>query len=204
MKTTRQKILEYLDVKDVATAEELSKHLKRTPANIRHHLSILVGQGSIEVSGLNSSHERGRPAQLYTLVKLSHLTNLDRLSSALLHELITGLSAEELTARLLSISQHLCDLPDITRKNPTRRLYAAIAALNSMHYQANWEARKDAPRIMLNHCPYAAILPDHPELCRLDSILIEQMLEAEATLIAKLVLTAQGTRHCIFSVSGLY
>ena len=63
-----------------------------------------------------------------------------------------------------------------TSINPTRRLYTAIQNLNKMNYFAHWEARHEGPRIIFSHCPYAAILPEHPELCQLDEFLLEIMV----------------------------
>ena len=66
-------------------------------------------------------------------------------------------------------------------ENLTRRLYRTTEILNQQHYQARWEARPDAPRLVLGHCPFSAILEEHPELCKLDAYLIERFTGASSS-----------------------
>jgi predicted ArsR family transcriptional regulator len=70
-----------------------------------------------------------------------------------------------------------------------------------MRYQARWEAHADAPRLTLGHCPYAAILPEHPELCALDAALLETLLGAPATQVAKLARDGRGGMYCLFVIA---
>jgi len=55
-----------------------------------------------------------------------------------------------------------------------RRLTLVVGRLNELHYQAHWEAGADGARIILGHCPYAAIIAAHPELCWMDAFILEQ------------------------------
>ena len=67
MKSTRIKILEYLQQKQTATTSELGHVIGYTEANIRHHLHILLTEGVIKVAGTRRAHKRGRPAMIYQL-----------------------------------------------------------------------------------------------------------------------------------------
>jgi predicted ArsR family transcriptional regulator len=84
MPNARQKILNYIHEQQSSTVDELSKVFRVTPANIRHHLSILVEQGSIKVIGQRAAAYRGRPTQIYSSSQQENLHNLDHLSGALL------------------------------------------------------------------------------------------------------------------------
>jgi predicted ArsR family transcriptional regulator len=44
-----------------------------------------------------------------------------------------------------------------------------------MNYHARWEAGAEGPRILFGHCPYAAIVGKHPELCEMDVSLVSQL-----------------------------
>jgi predicted ArsR family transcriptional regulator len=199
MRPTRQNIISMLQTKHSLSAQEISRALHLTPANIRHHLSILEEEGVIEVASQRKTPGRGRPIQVYTLTQQILAHNLDALAGVLLEELVqndANLSLSDVYARVASrLAQ-----PEIPL-NPsfTKRLYLTVQRLNEMHYQARWEAHADAPRIFLEHCPYAAILPDHPELCQIDAYLLNKLLDHPVRLTSKLDRDSHGMLFCLFT-----
>jgi DeoR family suf operon transcriptional repressor len=216
MKTSRQRVLEYIRSRKVIGVAELSRVLKMTPSNARHHLSILQEQGLVQVVGLTAPEGKGRPAQLFSLTEQVQSHNLDRLASAALSELLAGLDpqgVEQVVVRLalrLSSDALVSDpksgeSPAVERpaahpagRSLTQSIYHAVRRLNELHYQARWEAHAQAPRLSMGHCPYAAILADHPELCRMDARLLELMLDRKATQAARLAPDPQGGTFCLF------
>jgi predicted ArsR family transcriptional regulator len=72
--------------------------------------------------------------------------------------------------------------------------------LNELGYQARWEARPGDPQVQFGHCPYTAIIADHPELCLLDAALLESMLGNSAIQTAKLETDFQGGKYCRFVI----
>ena len=202
MDTTRQRILEQIRVKHSLSATELSITLGTTPANIRHHLGILLQEGVIEVAGQRLSGGRGRPIYLYRLTQQARAHNLDQLAGALLGELLEDLQPTERLAALKRIANRLGGQP-LASGSLTQRLNACVRNLNVMNYQARWEARSSGPRLVLAHCPYAVILPQHPELCQLDASLLEGMLDASVIQTAKLAPSRQGGKVCLFTVGTI-
>lgn len=201
MKTTRQRVLEYLRNKPGASALEISRALALTPANIRHHLRILLDEGAIQISAERASGERGRPTLLYSLAQQARAHNLGGLASALL-SVLTQAGGEEGRLRMLDeVAQQMAGQPEAGAAHLTSRLNACIRHLNELNYQARWEAHVHGPRLILGHCPYAAILPDHPELCQIDAFLLQRLLGVAVAQIAKLAPHPQGGRVCIFRVS---
>jgi predicted ArsR family transcriptional regulator len=85
---------------------------------------------------------------------------------------------------------------------PPRRLTLAVERLNELHYQARWEAGIDGARIILGHCPYAAIIAGFPELCRMDAFLLEQRSGTPVEQVARLHPSAKGYPFCVFRVTG--
>jgi predicted ArsR family transcriptional regulator len=110
MKTSRQQLLEYVQLHEVATAEELSRTFHMTQANARHHLDILQNQNLVEVIGLRPSHKKGRPAKLFGPSKKLLGDNLDLLSSILLQEisLISTYRSKESILRHISEKLLIC------------------------------------------------------------------------------------------------
>jgi len=201
MKTTRVRILEYINKKGLSSTIELSRALKTSPANMRHHLSILVEEGAVEIVAQRPATGRGRPAHLYSLTSQSQSHNLDRLASVLLDELAAEEHLPSINAaRLEKIALRLAGRLPAGERSLTQRLYLAVQRLNQLQYQARWEARSEAPRIIFNHCPYAAILSEHPELCSLDAVLMTKLLSTPVHQTHRLAFDSSGARHCIFAL----
>ncbi|MBN1148043.1 MAG: ArsR family transcriptional regulator [Anaerolineales bacterium] len=218
MRTSRQQVLEYVQAQRVATAGDLSRALHMTAANARHHLAILQQQGLVDQVGLHPARGKGRPAALFALSEQFLGDNLGALSSALL-ELIFQQAEESggqdvvlrcVAARLAARMSCGDFNPDGTQPGEgasgkvagslTQRLFRAIKALERGNYQARWEAHIQGPRIILGHCPYAAILAHHPELCRLDVYLLEELLGERLQQVARLERDVRGVRYCLFRV----
>jgi predicted ArsR family transcriptional regulator len=199
MKTSRQRLLEFLRSKKSASAGEIARALKMSAANARHHLAILLDEGVVEISKLRLGESRGRPAQVYSLTRQTGLHNLDKLSNALLQELLATVALEERPATLRRVASHLHGREALPA-NLTHRLVHATRRLDEMNYQARWEAHAQAPRIVLEHCPYAAILPEHPELCQMDGFLLEIMIGQPVSQIIRLERNSLGVTQCVFAL----
>jgi predicted ArsR family transcriptional regulator len=210
VKTSRQRLLAYIQAQQVVTVQDLSRALQMTPANARHHLAILAEQGLVETVSVRPTKGRGRPAKRYRLSERAAGHNLDRLSCALLDELSQMLPEEERVEGMKRIARRLTgEAPGKAVEAPDRagrpvglaqRFFQAIQRLNEMHYQARWEAHAEAPHVILGRCPYAAILDEHPELCQMDAQLLEILLELPARQTARQAVDSNGTVFCKFVV----
>ncbi len=210
MKTVRERILEYTRTHRGVTVTELSKAFQMTPANARHHLSKLTKEGLLQAFEHRPGSGRGRPAHIYTLSEESLGDNLDLLAGILLDQFAHQFSAEQYDSWLHAIAGQLAGKMSVKGEkganiagmgdNLTRRLYQATETFNQRHYQARWEARPDAPRLILGHCPFIAIIDEHPELCKLDGYLIEYYTSLRVEQTAKLVQDSSGLRFCMFRV----
>jgi predicted ArsR family transcriptional regulator len=198
MPNARQRILNYIIEEKSATAEELSKVFKVTPANIRHHLSILVEQGSVNIIGLKPAEYKGRPTQIYSCTQQINQNNLDQLTECLLSHAMKNLSQVDTERLLKEIARQMVAKYLLESGNPTRRLYSSIRTLNRMNYQARWEAHEEHPRIMLGHCPYGALVDHYPEICQMDRFILEALLDTPVEQIEKLIGTSKGLSQCVF------
>jgi len=204
MTTTRKLIIDYLQIKPLATTTELSHALKMTAANVRHHLSVLMEEGAVEVIAKQPPQGRGRPAHLYNLSQQAHRHNLDGLASALLKSYLSNNTPENQSTSLRQIAKNLASTASLKPATSLpQRLYQAVHRMNEMGYQARWEAHSEAPHLILGHCPYAAILPEHPELCQLDSFMIEDLVGVPARQAKKLAQDLRGARYCLFMVGKI-
>jgi predicted ArsR family transcriptional regulator len=145
---------------------------------------------------------RGRPVNVYSLSRRVLGDGLDGLAGAMFASFLREAPEGASEGQLRSIAVHLGgDLPEPAPAAP-RRLTQAVERLNELHYQARWEAGIDGARIILGHCPYAAIIANYPELCRMDAYLLEQRSGAPVEQVARLQPSAKGYPFCVFRVSG--
>jgi predicted ArsR family transcriptional regulator len=125
--------------------------------------------------------------------------NLDRLAKALLTESLQHQDTKERNAFLSRVAERLAgEVP--SRGGLPSRLFQAVQRLNQLNYQARWEAHAGAPRVFFKRCPYAAILPEHPELCQLDAAMLNALLGAPVSQVAKLARDKRGATYCLFDI----
>ncbi len=190
--TARQRVLAYLKkLRAPLSAAQLARALQMSPANIRHHLGILIADGRVQIVQDQRIGGRGRPRQLYALTPALRGENLAAALGAILDEVPRR---EDL---LRSAGSRLGGRPQTGLPLP-RRLAAVVETLDRMHYEAHWEAGAEGPRLLFANCPYAAIIEKHPELCRLDAAMLESGMGAPVQQIAKM--QRGGPALCVFVV----
>ena len=201
--TARQRVLAYLRKQPSASAIQIGRALKISAASIRHHLSILIADGRVVLMGETRNKGRGRPVKIYRLSEKLLGDNLSLLSSALLKSRLRNLTASKQQTSMNSLAVELAD--QISRTNMSdpiiRRLTNLLEKLNEMHYQSRWEAGAEGPRILFAHCPYAAIIDKHPELCQMDGFLLGEEIGVDAHQLAKIDQKPGGITHCIFLIA---
>jgi predicted ArsR family transcriptional regulator len=172
MTTTRQKILAHLQKSRSASAREIARIFDLGAANVRHHLSVLLADGRVTVTGKRRAG-RGRPEKLYRLSPALAGDNLAGLVNALMGEWLEGMGPEGQAKALASLGRRMAGRSDEPNPSVARRLAALVEKLNALHYSARWEAGAAGPHLILGQCPYAAVIAAHPELCRADGAMLE-------------------------------
>jgi predicted ArsR family transcriptional regulator len=191
MTTARQKILAYFNKTRAASAREISRALKMSAATVRHHLRVLTSDGRLELTSVRGRDGRGRPEKIYAVPGSMLGDNLAALSDVLLRDAGSGLRMEVLAKYLMGES-------NIVSQPLARRLNLTIEKLNRMNYHARWEAGSEGPRIIFSHCPYAAIIEKHPELCKMDEAMLKEWMGQSATQMFKI--GNEGSSVCVFAI----
>ena len=179
MVTARHKVLAYLTRTRTASVREISRALKMSAANVRHHLRVLVSDGRLELASVREREGRGRPEKMYSLPRAALGDNLSALADALLTEADSRVRVEALAKRLVGES-------NFASQPIVKRLNLVVEKLNQMNYHARWEAGPEGPRIIFGHCPYAAIIEKHPELCRMDAAMLKDLMRQSAEQLSKI------------------
>jgi predicted ArsR family transcriptional regulator len=191
MTTARQKVLIYFNKGQAASTREISRSLKMSAATVRHHLRILAADGRLEMVSVRGREGRGRPEKVYSLPSSALGDNLPALSDALLTEAGTGVPLEALARRLVGEA-------NFANQPLAKRLNLIVERLNQMNYHARWEAGSAGPRFVFGHCPYAAILEKHPELCRMDAAMLAQWMGQTPLQTSRV--GKDGSSLCIFAM----
>jgi predicted ArsR family transcriptional regulator len=148
---------------------------------------MLASDGRVNVL-YQRAEGRGRPVKVYGLSPALAGDNLAALAAALL---------EESTIQIEALAKHLLDAGAFAGQPVAKRLALVAEKLNPMHYHSRWEAGAEGPRVIFGRCPYAVVIEKHPELCRMDASLLENVLGKEVRQLAKIE-KAQGM--CVFAV----
>ncbi len=202
MQITRLRIMNYLEKNHQASAKELSQVFNMTIANIRHHLSFLKNEEKVEIIGEKPASGRGRPTQLFMPTNKVQSNALNILVKALLGEIRSTRSKKQRNNRIKQLAKRLAGQNLIESKSITIRLGAGMQHLNELSYQAHWEAHATAPQMIFGKCPYAAIIDEHPELCQMDSHLLEYLLGEPVNQITKFNREPDGPKECRFVLSS--
>jgi len=199
MITARQKVLAHLKKTRAASAREIARALKMSAPNVRHHLGILVSDGRLEMTAVHLRGGRGRPEKMYSLSQSALGDNLAALADALLAE--TGSTLRQGSGQGLNvegIAGRILDPDPFANLAITKRLVLLIDKLNEMHYQARWEAGAEGPRVIFGRCPFAKIIENHPELCKVDSAMLEISLGRPIIQITKNETSVRGSCPFVF------
>jgi predicted ArsR family transcriptional regulator len=200
MTTARQRVLNYLKKQRSASAAQIGRGLNMSAATVRHHLSIMLGDGRIAIIGAKRSGVRGRPVKLYKLSEKYLGDNFALLSDTVLNEMLKKLSPAKQKEVIHAIAKRLALQFDENDLNfpMAKRLSLIIEKLNAYHYQARWEAGAEGPHILFAHCPYAEIIERHPELCQMDEVLLGKLMNTAAHQLAKIGTQPIGSPYCVF------
>ena len=198
MQPPRQHILDTLDQRGSATARQLAQAFGLTAANLRRHLAILQARGLVTRAGLQPGKGRGRPETLYALTPAGQGTSLEALTRALLAGLVANLDGAGSEEQIQALAKRMLSGAPAPTGQLTRRLVATVQRLSALNYKPHWEAKPQGPELVLGRCPYATIIADHPELCRMDAHLLATLLGMPVEQTSKLVPGQHGVPQCVF------
>lgn len=193
MSTSRQKILSHLKKTRSASAREIARALKLSAPNVRYHLSVLRSDGRIELTSIHNREGRGRPEKVYSLSEAALGDNLPTLAKALLASGGAKLNME-------LVSKFILDDSKFAGQPINKRLALLIEKMNEMHYQARWEAGAGGPRVLFGRCPYARVIDEHPELCKMDAALLKNALGRDVSQMKKTEAPSKGICPFIFQI----
>jgi predicted ArsR family transcriptional regulator len=169
LSSTRGQLIALLR-RDIQTVEDLATALQLTDNAVRAHLATLERDGLVRQSGVRRSGGSGKPAYTYELTPEAERL-FPRQYADVLDEVLGALEgrlAPTLVEALLrACGSHLASRYPASDGPVAARLENAVAALNQLGGLATVKQHDDQLVIQGYSCPLAALVPNHPEVCRL-------------------------------------
>ncbi len=202
MQETRQQILTILKEKGQATVDDLAGSLGLTPITVRHHLSILMGEGYLAAQQVR--RKVGRPHYVYNLTdKAADLfpQGYHILTDRLLDEMQDMVGKEGMAELIGRLADKLAAkiAPQVVGGTLEERLEQAARLLVSEGFLARWERTTDGYVFTELNCPYRRIVDRHPEVCIMDERFLTAVLGAH---VERVECTAGGSGRCSYRLHG--
>jgi predicted ArsR family transcriptional regulator len=181
------------------TVEELAQALDLTDNAVRAQLAALERDGIVQQSG--SRRSSSKPASVYTLTAAAE----DLFAKAygpvlrqLLEELTERMPAEEVEGLMRSTGRRLAAQWPLPRGELHTRVEAAVSVLNALGGLTELERRSGTYLIRGYSCPLAAVVPGHPEVCRMTASLLTELVGVP---VQECCNVSETTRCCFVVVS---
>ncbi|HUG13844.1 MAG TPA: ArsR family transcriptional regulator [Thermomicrobiales bacterium] len=161
------------------TIEELSRELELTDNAIRSHVAALERDGIVRQRGVRRGV--GKPSYDYELT--SNAEQLfpkayEPVLGELLSVLAERLAADEIAGILDETGSRLAERASAPSGELRARLDAAVSLLSDLGGLATVEETAEGYLIQGYSCPLFALVPDHPEVCRLAESLLSTFSKA--------------------------
>ncbi len=201
MHDTRHAVIALIRTQRQATVASLAEALDVSPITIRHHLAMLQGEGLINV--VAERHHVGRPKHIYTLTEAAQRyfpNQYHVLTERLLDELKARLPADQVALIIDSLAAGVAARYNIGRVDGTLedRLHNLVEVLGTEGFMAEIKRVDGALVLTEMNCPYMYIGQRHPEVCRIDRTLIEEMLDDVEVEQTSCIL--HGAPSCVFNL----
>ncbi len=161
-----------------STVDELAEAVGLTDNGVRAHLATLERDGIVRQRGtVSRGGGSGKPAHVYELTPEAEglfTKGYVPVLRQLLDVMVEQLGPEETEALLRAVGRRIADERTVPTDGVHERLEAAVAVLNELGGLAELEESDGALTIRGYSCPLTAVVPGHPEVCRLaEALLVE-------------------------------
>jgi DeoR family suf operon transcriptional repressor len=199
-KSTREKVLQTLLLRQRCTINELAEAVDINPISVRHHIARLEAEGL--ATSEEERHGVGRPRRLYFLTEAGqeHFpSRYMRLTIRLLEQL-KGSMPEPMVSQLFTqMAQDMADEVKTQARglDMEQRLDLVTGLLSDEGFTVQWEKQGNQYLIREISCPYYRVGQNHPEVCSMDQTLISTVLAVPAE---KVNCVLNGDAHCTYMI----
>jgi predicted ArsR family transcriptional regulator len=181
------------------TVEELAQALGLTDNGVRAHLATLERDGIVQQQG-TVSRGSGKPAYVYELTPEAEAIfpkAYRPVLGQLLDIMVERLGPEETEALLRAVGRRMADGRTVPADGLRTRLEVCVTVLGELGGLAELEEHDGAFVVRGYSCPLTAVVPGHPEVCRL----VETLLTALANAPVRERCDRGESPRCCFEVA---
>jgi predicted ArsR family transcriptional regulator len=164
------------------TVEELARALGLTDNGVRSHLAILERDGIVRQHGTVSHDGGGKPAYVYELTPEAEEDLFTKAYRPVLLQLLETISerlgTDETETLLRETGRRIARERTVPTDGRHARLETAVAVLNELGGFVELEERNGTSIIRGYSCLLTAMVPGHPEVCRLVEALLTELAGA--------------------------
>lgn len=198
--STRERVASMILHNGPATAAEIAKRLKLTPAAVRRHLDHLLETGVVETRDdrPRGARGRGRPAKAFKIADASRDQfghSYDVIASEAL-DFIRSRHGDEAVMEFAQLRARETENKigaQITELPMPMRGEALASALTAEGYAASVTTNALGVQVCQHHCPVAHVAKDHPELCEAETQMFSRVLGSH---VQRLATIAHGDGVC--------
>ncbi|MPY95187.1 MAG: helix-turn-helix domain-containing protein [Acidimicrobiia bacterium] len=191
-----------------ATAEVVAQQLDMTVSGARQHLSALVTEGLLEVSGADRPEGgRGRKALVYSVTERGDVL-FPKAYGELTNELLGYLAADhpEVVDQLFARRREQRIAAGRARLTPKPSLEAKVAELARIldedGYLASWEAVDDGVyRVVEHNCAIWAVARQYGQACTSEIDFIRAVLPGASVVRTQHMV--EGARRCAYEIRAV-
>ncbi len=200
MRSTKERILNTLLNKHSTTIGELADVVGINGISVRHHLINLQAEGLITAE--EERHGVGRPRFVYKLSDKGYEqfpSNYLGLTNLILEVMDQELSKEQLGSIMDKVGEQLAEANKIS--NPDLPIEAKLAEISVKlakgGFRISHEREGNTITVFNKNCPYHRIGILHPEICRVDQVMYQNLLGKSVSQVACML---TGDNECRFSI----
>jgi predicted ArsR family transcriptional regulator len=211
VENSRTRIVNLIQLRNRATAEELATALDLAPATVRRHLDILQRDSLVSYKPV---HKRaGRPHYAYFLTDAGQDSlpkDYHRLADWILDELgelspgdAKGTNGEDLKSdlfRRIAERRAMTYKPTLSGLDPEARLAEVSRILNRENFRTELQQEDNTLLLFNYNCPYHSIASRHKELCTLDLHFVEDLLQMP---VSRKHCLADGDEACVYQMEHI-
>lgn len=201
---TRRRVVDLILHQGPQTAKQLAERLHLTPAAVRRHLTVLLGNGTLvsREQRVFGARGRGRPSKVFALTDTGRhefRQAYDELAIAALQRLAAaggpGAIREIAEDRVACIEQRF---NTARAAEPDRAPLDLLAdALYDDGYAPAIRPLQGGDQLLQHHCPVAHVAAEFPQLCEIETQLFSRLLGRH---VQRLATIAHGDGVCTTNV----
>lgn len=175
--STRGRLIALLR-RDTRTVDDLASALNLTDNAVRAHLAALERDGIVRQCGVRRDGSVGKPAFAYELTADAEQF-FAKPYATVLNEMLTvldgTLAPDDMERLLRTIGARMAREYPPGQGDARMRLEAAVGALNQLGGLAELDVEGDNLSLRGYSCPLAAVVPGHPDACRLAEAFVSEV-----------------------------